>query len=162
MIVYQRQQAKTELFVWLGRSLTLCHIEPSHPARIASLLMAAYELTEREMMLVPQVMLTNSLALQVDEPTRVVTQWVGFGVFSLAVINYLARNDPGSSALRAVMLGNVIFHVLGIGFDVYDYGSGYMKISGFVSGVIPHLLLVLGFIYYLWELPTPEWRQSKT
>ena len=114
------------------------------------------------MMLVPQVMLTNSLVVSADETTRVVTQWVGFSVFSLAVINYLARNDPGSPALRAVILGNILFHGLGIGFDVYDYSAGFMKISGLVSGLIPHLLLTLGFIYFMRELPTPESRQRKT
>jgi hypothetical protein len=35
------------------------------------------------MMVVPHVMLGNSLVVEADANTRVVTQWVGFGVFSL-------------------------------------------------------------------------------
>ncbi len=105
------------------------------------------------MMVVPHVMLGNSLVVEADANTRVVTQWVGFGVFSLAVINFLSRNDAGSPALRAVMLGNILFHGLGIGFDVYDYVAGFMKLSGLVSGMIPHTLLALGFVYYLRKLP---------
>jgi hypothetical protein len=101
------------------------------------------------MMVAPDLMLANSLAADVDATTRVVTQWVGFGAFSLAWINFLSRNDPGSPALRAVMIGNILFHVLGIGFDVYDYIAGFMKISGLVSGLVPHSLLAVGFGYYL-------------
>lgn len=54
-------------------------------------------------------MLQNSLATEVSAATGIVTQWVGFAVFSLGVINLLTRNDPGSQALRAVMIGNIVF-----------------------------------------------------
>jgi len=104
------------------------------------------------MMVRPDAMLANSLALPMDIPTRVVTRWVGFGVFSLAWINYLSRNDPGSPALRAVMIGNIVFHVLGIGVDLHDYFSGFMTPSGLVSGLVPHGLLAVGFAYYLLRL----------
>lgn len=69
------------------------------------------------------------------------------------VINFLSRNDPGSPALAAVMVGNILFHVLGIGVDTYDYVSGFMKLSGLVSGLVPHTLLADGFAYYLSQLP---------
>lgn len=104
------------------------------------------------MMLAPDMMLGNSLATEVHATTRIVTQWVGFGVFSLGWINFLSRNDAGSQALRAVMIGNIIFHALGIGFDVYDYFAGVMTISGLVSGLVPHSLLVIGFLYFLLNL----------
>ena len=105
------------------------------------------------MMLVPDMMLSNSLAAEVHASTRIVTQWVGFGVFSLGWINFLSRNDAGSQALRAVMIGNIIFHALGIGFDVYGYVAGVMTTSGLVSGVVPRSLLVIGFLYFLVSLP---------
>ncbi len=108
------------------------------------------------MMLAPEMMLSNSLATGADATTRIVTQWVGFGVFSLGWINFLSRNDPGSPALRAVMIGNIIFHALGIGFDVYDYVAGFMTRSGLVSGVVPHSLLLIGFFYCLLNLPQPR------
>jgi hypothetical protein len=101
------------------------------------------------MMVIPDVMLRNSLATAPDAATAIVTQWVGFGVFSLAVITFLSRHDPGSPALRAVMIGNVTFHTLGLGFDVYDYLAGFMTLSGLVSGIVPHSILAIGFVYYL-------------
>jgi len=100
------------------------------------------------MMLVPDVMLGNSLALDVDVGTIVVTRWVGFAVFSLACINMLARRDPGSPALGAIILGNIVFHSLGLIFDVAGFTTGTMTTSGMVSGVVPHGLLLMGFLYY--------------
>jgi len=97
----------------------------------------------------PALMLGNSLAVPADPSTEFTTQWAGLGTFALAVINLFSRNDPGSAALRAVMVGNVVFHVLGIGLDSYGFSAGLMTTSGLVTGLIPHGLLALGFVYYL-------------
>jgi len=104
------------------------------------------------MMFAPDLMLGNSLVSGYEEATRLVTQWVGFGVFSLGWINFLSRHDEGSPALRAIMLGNILFHTLGIGFDAYHYLIGFMRASGLLSGLIPHGLLVIGFVFYLRRL----------
>lgn len=108
------------------------------------------------MMAAPDLMLDNSLAVDADATARAITQWVGFGVFSLASINFFARNDAGSPALRAVMIGNVIFHVLGIGIDVMHFAAGHMSSSGLTSGLVPHTLLAVGFVYYLTKLGVVE------
>lgn len=106
------------------------------------------------MMAAPELMLSNSLALPATPATVVVTRWVGFAVFSLGFINMAARNDPGSPALVAVMTGNALFHALGIFFDVAGYVTATMTMSGLVSGVVPHALLLAGFLYYLLARPT--------
>jgi len=105
------------------------------------------------MMFLPGLMLGNSLAATPDAATRYVTQWVGFGVFSLGWINFLSRGDAGSPALRAVIIGNILFHSLGIAFDAAHYAIGFMRFSGLLSGLIPHALLALGFLYFLRRLP---------
>jgi len=79
-------------------------------------------------------------------------------VLGLALINFLCRNDPGSPALRAVMAGNIVFHALGIGIDIYDAAIDAIEISGLVSGIVPHTLLAAGFVYYLAKLETPAAR----
>ena len=68
---------------------------------------------------------------------------------SIGLINFLSRNDPGSPALRAVMIGNIVLHVVAFIVDVYDYRISFIKISGLVSGSIVHGLLVVGFVYFL-------------
>ena len=97
-------------------------------------------------------MLSNSLIGEVDLTTKTVTQWVGFCVFSVGLMNFLARNVPGSIGLKAIMIGNIVFHSLGIGFDTYDYSIGIMRLEGLITGLIPHSLLTVGFIYYLLKL----------
>lgn len=101
------------------------------------------------MMLLPTVMLGNSLTAAPDDYTVAVTRWAGFGVFSIAAITYLARADAGSRALRAVMVGNIVFHVLGIVIDTSGYLSGTMTASGLITGLVPHGLLAAGFAFYL-------------
>jgi hypothetical protein len=103
------------------------------------------------MLLTPSTMLSNCLALPFDASTEVTTRWTGYCVLALAVINFLCRNDPGSLALRSVMIGNAVFHLLGIGIDVYGFGVGALKVSGLVSGLVPHGLLAGGFAYYLFR-----------
>jgi len=101
------------------------------------------------MMLVPIVMLDNSLTGAPDDYTVAVTRWVGFGVFSVAWITFFSRSDAGSAALRAVMSGNIVFHVLGIVMDTTGYAAGTMTASGLITGLVPHAVLVAGFVFYL-------------
>ena len=101
------------------------------------------------MMLMPTIMLDNSLTAAPDDYTVAVTRWVGFGVFSIAVITFLSRKDVGSPALRAVMLGNIVFHVLGIVMDATGYSAGTMTASGLITGFVPHVVLAAGFAFYL-------------
>ena len=105
------------------------------------------------MMVVPDAMLSNSLASDADLQTHSVTQWVGFGVFTIGLINFLSRNDGGSIALKAIMIGNIVFHTLGVFFDIYDYSIGVMSLAGLLTGLAPHLFLIIGFVYYLRKLP---------
>ena len=104
------------------------------------------------MMFFPKKMLSNSLTTPADLNTQSVTQWVGFGVFTIGLITLLSRNDPGSDALKAIMIGNIVFHGLGLCFDIYHHRKGVMKLSGLITGLVPHTLLIIGFIYYLIKL----------
>ena len=105
------------------------------------------------MMFVPDKMLSNTLTSDANLQTHSVTQWAGFGVFTVGLINFLSRNDAGSTALRAIMIGNIVFHTLGVFFDIYDYSIGVMKLAGLMTGLAPHSLLIIGFVYYLQKLP---------
>src|SRR4030095_187983 len=104
------------------------------------------------MMFIPSKMLANSLTTSADLNTRSFTQWVGFGVFTIGLITFLARNDTGSDGLKAIMTGNIVFHGLGLCFDIYHHRKGVMKLSGLITGLIPHTLLIIGFVYYLAKL----------
>ena len=101
-------------------------------------------------MFVPDTMLSKYFDVCVDSQTHVVTHVpAGFGVFTIGLINFLSRNDGGSTALKAIMIGNIVFHTLGLFFDIYDYSIGVMSISGltdwFGASFPSHLWLCLLF-----------------
>ena len=96
----------------------------------------------------PRQML-DMVAIETNLSTGVVLQWMGCPLISIGVLNFLARNAEDSEALRAIMLANILTHVLGMGVDVYDYGSHFVKISGLVLGAVIHIALGGGFAFFL-------------
>lgn len=80
-------------------------------------------------------------------------QSFGIALFSIGIINLFSRNDPGSKALKAVMFGNIVLHLAGIGFDVYNYSAGLAQLSAILASGIIHILLLIGFAYYLVNIP---------
>jgi hypothetical protein len=103
------------------------------------------------MLLAPQQMLAN---MAVDAPeARRVLQWMAVTLLAIGCINILSRDDPGSAALRAVLVGNIVLHVLGFGIDVYHHSLGFVQTSGVVMGAVVHGLLTAGAAYFLVKLP---------
>jgi hypothetical protein len=103
------------------------------------------------MLLAPQQMLAN---MAVDAPeARRVLQWMAVTLLAVGCINILSRDDPGSVALRAVLIGNIVLHVLGFGIDVYHHSLGFVQTSGVAMGAVVHGLLTAGAAYFLAKLP---------
>ncbi|MEQ1913087.1 MAG: hypothetical protein ABMA15_30010 [Vicinamibacterales bacterium] len=96
------------------------------------------------------------LTVDVNAAVTAATRWYGFTTFSLGAINFLARSDPGSPALRAVMIGNIVFHVLAMSFQSGDYMAGLMSTSGLAMALLSHSLLAIGFAYFLFKLPRQQ------
>jgi hypothetical protein len=104
------------------------------------------------MLIAPGKMLENMVQVNSADLQHVL-QWSGAMLVSIAVINFLSRNDTGSAALRAVVIGNIILHVVGFAVDAYDYSINFINSYGLISGAVVHVLLTIGFIYYLVKLP---------
>lgn len=104
------------------------------------------------MLISPDKMLENMVNVNTPDLQHAL-QWSGTMLVSIAIINFLSRNDTGSAALRAVMIGNIVLHVVGFAIDAYGYSIDFLKMSGLVSGAVVHILLTIGFIYYLMKLP---------
>ena len=101
-------------------------------------------------------------ALETGSSTNLGMQMFGVALFSIGVINFFSRNDPGSKALKAVMFGNIILHLAGEAFDVYDYSAGFVQLSSILASGIIHILLLVGFVYYFVKKPKisePEHRE---
>ena len=72
---------------------------------------------------------------------------------SVGVINFFSRNDPGSKALRAVMIGNIFLHLVGGAADIYDYTKGMVQLSSILRGGVVHILMLVGFVYFFFKMP---------
>jgi hypothetical protein len=96
----------------------------------------------------------QSQGLTADEPVKATLQFLGVMILAVAIITYLSRNDPGSIALRAVLIGSIVVHVLSMAMDWITYARGvFSQVSGIIPGTVVHTLLAIGFIYYLVKLP---------
>ncbi len=100
-------------------------------------------------------------ALDTGSAANLGMQWYGIALFSIGVIIFFSRNDPGSKALKAVMIGNILFHLIGEVFDVYDYTAGFTQLSGILASGIIHVLLFIGFTYYLMKIPKYSESENK-
>lgn len=69
------------------------------------------------------------------------------------IMNFLARNDEGSAALRALMMGNILLHIGNIAIDWYGVSIGEYKAVGLIAGTVVHIAFGMGFIYYLAKTP---------
>ena len=104
------------------------------------------------MIAAPDQLLKNMTTMPSESAERVL-QWMGVTLLALGAINILSRNDAGSPALRAVLIGNIVLHVLGFGIDVWHHMVGFVNISGVITGGVVHLGLIAGFAFYLSKLP---------
>ena len=95
----------------------------------------------------------DMVAIPTNQSTGVVLQWMGCPLIAIGLMNLMARSDPGSQALRALLLGNILLHVFGMAIDIYDYANVFIKMSGLVMGAVVHLGLIAGFAFYYLRLP---------
>jgi hypothetical protein len=100
------------------------------------------------MLIAPAQMLGN-MTTSHDANAAHVLQWMGCTLLAVGVINILARSDAGSPALRAILIGNILLHVLGFAIDLQQHLAGFILASGLTSGTIVHGALTIGFGYYL-------------
>ncbi len=100
------------------------------------------------MLFAPEQMMQN-MATASDTSSFNVLQWAGNMLVAIGLINFLARNDAGSVALRAVMIGNIFLHAGGLIVDLRQHMTGFVNASGLATGAVVHVLLIIGFVYYL-------------
>jgi len=77
----------------------------------------------------------------------------GIALVTIGVINFFSRNDPGSKALTAIMIGNIFLYMLVSVSDAYYYTHGFVILSNFLIFGLVCLLMIIGFVYYLFKMP---------
>jgi len=89
------------------------------------------------------------VGIDLDPDGMLMARVSGSGLLNFGIMCYLVRNESSASTgLKAILIGNLIFHGLdAISTFVASY-SGVMNTLGWLfSGL--HFVLALGFLYYL-------------
>ena len=92
------------------------------------------------------VMEMNGMSL--DDSGIMVARTFGALLFCLGLINVMARHAEDSSALQAILYGNLAVQVLSIVLDLMAITSGVVNTNTWGS-VVLHLMLGAGFAYFL-------------
>jgi len=96
--------------------------------------------------------MTKMVVLPTNQSTLVVLQWMGAQLFAVGAMTVLSRHDPGSPALRAVLIGSIVMHALGMLWDTIHYFKRFVTVGALVMGVIVHVSLGGGSLYYLLQM----------
>jgi hypothetical protein len=71
------------------------------------------------------------------------------GLFTLGLINLMARRDGWSDSMKAILIGNTAYHFLSISLDIYGYLNGLLGTRAAVSGLVIHSIMLVGFMVML-------------
>ena len=75
-------------------------------------------------------------------PARLFARATGGLILSVGIINLLAYRDSGSSGLRAIIIGNILIHILSIGVD---FSESYTRDVGVWIGLGVHVVFIVAF-----------------
>ena len=90
--------------------------------------------------------------LALDSNGIYVSRELGTIFFMLGIILWFARKDPGSPALRAIVVGLFIGNALGFIVTLIGQFSSGVNAMGWVGAVL-YALLAFGFGYYALKAP---------
>ena len=92
--------------------------------------------------------------ISIQSPTPAVNAWaqfLGTNLFAIGWINFFARNSPWSPAVRGILTGNIILHLLALVFDGYAYTQNVISLQGVVQGAVVHIVFIIGFGFYAFK-----------
>ncbi len=93
------------------------------------------------------------LEMKGTAPSEVANVWVtevGILLISVGIITFLVRGHEDSSTLKAFLIGNLILQAGLFPIEIIAYANGVItKLSGIIPNSILHIVLALGFVYYL-------------
>lgn len=80
----------------------------------------------------------------------------GSGLLNFGIMCYLARNEGSESmGLKAILIGNLIFHGLDAVSTFIASYTGVMNTLGWLFCGL-HFILAIGFLYFLNRLKAPQ------
>jgi hypothetical protein len=74
----------------------------------------------------------------------------GLLLIAVGIINFLIRKHESSETLKTILLGNIIIQIGLFVIELLAYFNGVItKLSGIIPNLTLHILLAIGFIYFL-------------
>jgi hypothetical protein len=99
------------------------------------------------MLLMPGAMSAGNV-VNSSPTTMLMFRMLGGNLIAVGTINFLARRDPMSNSLRAIMIGNIILHALSYALDIFGYSKGLLSSGSLGMGGVVHVGLIVGFSWY--------------
>ena len=81
--------------------------------------------------------------------TNTIFRVLGSVMLGVALLNFLVRDHTMSETLRAVLWANVAIHGIGFLGDLWSVQQGDVPFAGVAIGLVAHLIVLLGGLYYL-------------
>ncbi len=105
----------------------------------------------------PGVLIENVKMAAPSEVANVMARTVGVLLITIGVLAFLVRNHEDSPTLRAILIANLLLQVAILPIDPIAYTKGvYGSPGSFIPNTLIHILLAVGFAYYLIEMKSAK------
>jgi hypothetical protein len=118
------------------------------------LITAIFSLLTGSILLFIPAFVINGNHWAVSPQIEFVFRLTGGLVVSIGVLNFLVRNHAGSNTLKAVLVLNILNHVINLTNDIVSF---YQQIACFkdsIPFVAGHLFIIIGSLYYFIKIKT--------
>lgn len=86
--------------------------------------------------------------------TMAVLRGMGSLLIGSAILNLLLRHTTDAKAMKALLLSNIITHVMGLLADVWGVNDGALTLANIIPVELSHLFAVVGSGFYLMGMKT--------
>lgn len=99
--------------------------------------------------------LQESKGTSPNTATYVWTSEVGLLLIAIGIVAFMVRGHQNSTTLKAFFVGNFIIQIGLFFIELVAYLNGVItKLSGVLPNLTLHILLAVGFVYYLLTMKT--------
>ncbi len=100
--------------------------------------------------LLPETLLVVMKAADPNPAALTMARTAGVLLIAVGMLNFLVRSHKSSPTLHAVLIANLVLQLLLLPIDPAAYVMGvYGNTGSFVPNTILHLVLVVGFVYFI-------------
>ena len=107
------------------------------------------------MLFFPAFAATNFGITATPEMTQMLRS-VGGVDLCLGILSLLVYNEPDSKALKAILITNLLSHLISIVVDGSASFMGVVAFNKIAPGLVAHLFIVIGALVYVLKMRSPR------